>query len=145
MSQAGPINDARCGLAPVFLHVYDALWEDQETNELCARLPSSKNESFLLSRSLKAARSRGWISPCEDGSSIWRHDLSNLLLVHAIGVQANLLEMPWPDLLDDETGFIRHQGGQTPVEGLYVAGGAAGYRSVNQMQPVTGITWDEWE
>jgi hypothetical protein len=137
--QSGPINDARYGLAPVFLHLYDDIWEDQATNELCARLPASRNHTLVLSRSLMAARSRGWVFPRGDDTSIWRRGLSDLLLVHAIGLQANLPKMPWPDVLDDARRFVRHDGGQTAVEGLYVAGGAAGYRSVNRMEPVAGI------
>lgn len=130
----GPFNPANQTLAQIYLHVYEALWEDAN-GTLHARLQRDCH-SGVVENSLRAALARGSVVRANDGVYDWSLPLGEATVVSAIGVEANALDTPWSELFDTTTGFVRHDGGQTEVPGLYVTGSAAGYPSVNLMRPV---------
>lgn len=133
----GPLNPSSSLLSRVWLHVYDALSVDVEQGAVCAQIPPPTNQHRLLKASVVGAVRCGSLRPADDGGYIWRRPIADTVVISAIGVTADVPELQWQNLTVPKTGYIKHVAGETAVDGLYVAGGAAGYASVNEMIPVS--------
>ncbi|KPB71919.1 Thioredoxin reductase [Pseudomonas cannabina pv. alisalensis] len=133
----GPLNNhSAASRARLWLHAYSELQAVDSSLRLI--LTEELNSHPLLKGSCEASANEGLLSRLSDAPGYelridyLRDDCS---LVSATGITAQLPATDWPHLLDQGTGFAAHQNGQSPVDGLYVAGAASGYASVNTMIP----------
>jgi thioredoxin reductase len=133
----GPLNarSAEC-IAPIWLHVYEQLtWHPRERC-LTAFVRLGDNTARVPAISCALARSAGRLRKCEGADDRYCIKLAgeNLTVISAIGVKARVPETAWNKLVEPDSRFVRHEHGRTEIDGLYVAGGCAGYPSVNMMQ-----------
>lgn len=132
----GDLNPGVSALAPIYLHVHDELRVDEASGSLLARIPIRSNVNKLLRGSLEAAIRRGLVRSSEGETCLWSRELSGLVVVCAIGVEANTVRLLGGEGNIDGDGYYLHDSGQMKIDGMYVAGSAAGYKSVNLMQRV---------
>ncbi|ORC55186.1 copper transporter [Pseudomonas floridensis] len=141
-SAQGPINGvATTHRAHVWLHAYSDVQACADS--LLLTLPHRLNSHALLEGSCNEALRRGRLGFLNDGSGYrLMIDCSarQSCLVSATGVTAQLPDTEWPQLIDSDSGFAAHCNGQTPIEGLHVAGAVSGYASVNTMLPASPTT-----
>ncbi len=133
-SSLGKINSDHYRFAMVYLHVFDDLYVNESKNELCADIAEDSNNIRVLKNSLTASIERELVYSTDVNTYRWVRKLDDILIVSATGVEVNTIPSPWHDLIDTKEGFIKNVKGKTKIDGLYVAGSAAGYKSVNQMQ-----------
>ncbi|MGN2409936.1 NAD(P)/FAD-dependent oxidoreductase [Pseudomonas syringae] len=133
----GPLNNhASASRARLWLHAYSELQAVDGALRLV--LSEELNSHPLLKGSCEASAKEGLSSRLNDAPGyVLRIDYQrdDCRLVSATGITAQLPATDWPQLLDQSTGFAAHQNGQSPIDGLYVAGAASGYASVNTMIP----------
>lgn len=132
-STPGPVNVGG-ELSPMAFHVYSSVELDKATGLVNFSLVEGENTCHIARVSLQHAIKNGAASPLGDG--VWRRSflVKNTLFISSIGVEASIPECPWRDLIDRQARFVMHENGKTTVPNLYVAGTAAGYRSVNMME-----------
>ncbi len=134
----GPANSRGLQrLAPIWLHIYRHLDRDPDSGALVACLGRLDNIDKVSRISFDHARRIGRLETLSTANDEHRLKLpgNDLLVISAIGVKSHVPELAWSGLINQETGFVDHEGGQTAVAGLYVAGACAGYPSVNTMVP----------
>jgi thioredoxin reductase len=134
----GPLNKhGRRALAPIWLHVYRTIRWLPAPGLLLALVHPDDNASVLLSGSLAHAVQVGRASRPDPGSQDCgvRIDRANAVVVSAIGVVARVPDTSWSGMVDPVSGFVTHSNGRTGIDGVLVAGGCAGYPSVNTMRP----------
>lgn len=133
----GALNGANAGQRPrLWLHAYDRI--DKHAGQLRVRLPDVLNQHPLLRNSCLAATAGGRLQRSASGHELVIDTAFDpCVLISATGVTANLPDLPWHDLVDADTGFVINQNGSTRIPGLYVAGAACGFASVNTMQPIS--------
>ncbi|WP_277963213.1 FAD-dependent oxidoreductase [Pseudomonas sp. RIT-To-2] len=132
----GPLNSAGLGRANIWLHAYSAI--RQSGDQVVLQLPASLNGHPLLRASCRNALEAGRLVASPTGGGYELHldaAAPHQCLVSAIGVTAQLPATQWSGLVNQQTGFTRHHQGRSPVAGLYFAGAASGYASINTMVP----------
>ncbi|MCJ7957945.1 MAG: NAD(P)-binding domain-containing protein [Pseudomonas sp.] len=133
----GPLNSSSStGRADIWLHAYNSIRQDGD--KVVLDLPTSLNGNSLLQASCRKAQEAGRLVAAQAFEGYELHlDVSakDQCLVSAIGVTAQLPSTDWPQLLNPQTGFTCHRDGKSPVAGLYFAGAASGYASINTMVP----------
>jgi Pyridine nucleotide-disulphide oxidoreductase len=132
----GPLNSGTTEyFAPAWLHVYSQLsWDPAEcalTVHIRQRDNTARIPAISFARGFAANRLRKH-NGCDEYCLTISGD--DLVVISAIGVKARIPQTAWDDLVDPISGFVSHEHGRTHVNGLYVAGACAGYRSVNTMQ-----------
>ncbi|KTT31111.1 copper transporter [Pseudomonas oryzihabitans] len=137
-SAQGPLNSHYgIGRANIWLHAYDSI--RQNGDEVVLTLPESLNSHSLLQASCRRAQEAGRLVEAKESDGYELHldaSAKAQCLVSAIGVTAQVPSSDWPELLSSQTGFPCHQDGKSLVAGLYFAGAASGYASINTMVPI---------
>lgn len=139
----GALNFSSFVTCPIWLHAFDQVRFDPASGQLQVEVPKRLNAHTVLASSVQAAEARGRLRAVSHGRYLWSATLGDdTVLISAIGVSAAVPASEWSHLIDPETGSVRHVQGWTDIDGLYVAGGAAGYASVNEMVPVRQLLPD---
>lgn len=130
----GPLNiPEKRANASIWLHAFSEMNCDYQSGIFQALVPLELNTHSLLASSVQAAYKENRLFHASKNVFELKLKSDNTVFISAIGVQGNLPDLLWPEIIDVDSGFAVHHKGSTSIQGLYVTGSLAGYPSVNTM------------